>query len=212
MYTTTDYPRLAAKLAIAAALLGAVADVLLLYSPNGGYETGDYAFLADIDTTRIVLGHYLGIFFIPLEMLGLFHVYRCIRPAGPKLAWAVVLGALFIGYPGVAYHGMVAFIHTLVANGLANEALLEHMRLLSEPAGGALAVGGGVVAALFLYTVLKRETRYAKWMAYTNPGTFYVLFAISYLVLPVVGNVLLPAGFNLAFACFFACSLVAERR
>ncbi len=207
-----DYPRLAAKIAIAAAFMGAVADVLLLYSPNGGYETGDYQFLKDIDTNRIVVGHYLGLLFIPLEMLGLFHIYRCLKPAGGWLPWAVVVGALFIGYPGVAYHGMVAFIHTLVNQGTADAALSEHLRLLSEPVGGALAVGGGVVAVLFAYTVLKKPTLYPRWMAFANPGTFYIVFALSYLIVPPVGNVLLPAAFNLSFMLFFACSLVAERK
>jgi len=112
----------------------------------------------------------------------------------------------------VAYHGMVAFIHTLVNQGTADAALLEHMRLLSEPVGGALAVGGLVVAGLFAYIVLKKPTLYPKWMAFTNPGTFYVVIALSYLVVPPVGNVLLPAAFNLSFLLFFACSLAAERR
>ncbi|CAN5356245.1 hypothetical protein BH09BAC1_BH09BAC1_02050 [soil metagenome] len=208
----TDYPRLAAKIAIAAALLGAVADVLLLYSPNGGYEMGDYAFLRDISTNRIVIGHYLGIFFIPLEMLGLFHIYRCIKPAGGWMPWAVVIGALFIGYPGVAYHGMVAFIHTLVTQGTAGAALIEHMRMLSEPVGAALAVGGLAVAGVFMYVVLKKHTFYPKWMACTNPGTFYIIIALTYLLIPPVGNLLMPAAFNLSFALFFACSLAAERR
>jgi ABC-type Fe3+-siderophore transport system permease subunit len=210
--THTDYPRLAAKIAIAAALLGAIADVLLLYSPNGGYEVGDYAFLKDISTNRIVVGHYLGIFFIPLEMLGLFHIYRCLSPAGGWQPWAVVIGALFVGYPGVAYHGMVAFIHTLVNQGTTDAALIEHLRLLSEPVGGALAVGGLAVAGLFAYIVLKKNTFYPKWMAWCNPGTFYILFALSYLVIPPVGNVLLPAAFNLSFLLFFSCSLLAERK
>lgn len=209
--TTTDYPRLAAKIAITAALLGAVADVLLLYSPRGGYETGDYQFLLDISQERIIIGHYMGIFFIPLAMLGLFHVYRCIMPAGGALPWAIVLGALFIGYPGVAYHGMVAFIHTLVHQGGADAALLDYFRLLSEPVGGVLALGGGIVAILFMFVVLKRPTHYAKWMAFANPGVFYLVIALSYLLIPPVGNLLMPAAFNLSFAIFFACSLVAER-
>ncbi len=210
--TTTDYPRLAAKVAIAAALLGAVADLLLLYSPNGGYETGDYQFLKEISTNRIIVGHYLGILFIPLEMLGLFHIYRCIKPAGGWMPWAVVMGALFVGYPGVAYHGMVAFIHTLVTQGTADAGLMEHMRLLSEPVGAALAVGGLAVAGIFMYIVIKKPTLYPKWIAFANPGTFYVVIAISYLLIPPVGNVLMPAAFNLSFLLFFACSLVAERK
>lgn len=210
--STTDYPRLAAKIAIVAALLGAVADVLLLYSPNGGYETGDYQFLLYITTERIIIGHYIGLFFIPLAMLGLFQVYRSLKPAGGAWPWIIVLGALFIGYPGVAYHGMVAFIHTLVSQGTADEALLEHMRLLSEPVGGVLALGGGIVSVLFLYIVLKKDTRYPKWMAFANPGVFYLIIALSYLLVPPVGNVLLPAAFNLSFMLFFACSLAAERK
>jgi hypothetical protein len=210
--TTTDYPRLVAKLAIVAAFLGTVADLLLLYSPTGGYEVGDYQFLQGISANRIMIGHYLGIFFIPLEMLGLFQVYRCLKPAGGWMPWAVVIGALFIGYPGIAYHGMVAFIHQMIQQGTLDAAALERVRLLSEPVGAALAVGGGIVAGIMVYLILKKETLYPKWMVWCNPGAFYVLFAVCYLVIPVVGNFLIPAGFNLAFLLFFGCSLVAEKR
>lgn len=211
---TKDWPRIATYIALTAALIGATADVLLLYNPAGGYENNDYRFLLDIAPNRILIGHFLGIFFIPLEMLGLFQVYRALKPAGKPLAWTVVISALYLGFPGVVYHGSVSYVGALLRGvqenpGLAGE--WEYTRLLVDPLAAVLPLGFVVMTVVLIYTILKKPTNYARWMAWCTPLSFYVLFLVSYLVVPAVGSVLIPAGFNLAFFFFFLFSLKAEK-
>lgn len=213
---TTNWPRIATYVALVAALLGAVADVLLLYNPAGGYELNDYVFTLDIPPTRMLIGHYLGIFFIPLEMLGLFQVYRALKPAGPTLSWGVIISALYLGFPGVVYHATVGFTASFLRSATNNpavdmQATWEYVRLLSDPLAAVLPVGFFIMSGLLIYTILKQPTLYPRWMAACTPLTFYLLCVLAYLVVPSVGTILAPAGFNLSFFFFFAISLWAEK-
>lgn len=218
MSQQTNWIRIATYIALISAMLGAVADVLLLYNPAGGYELqGDlkYAFLLDLDANRVMIGHFLGIFFIPLEMLGLFQVHRALKPAG-AYAWAIVISALYLGFPGVVYHATVAFskafIDVKAANPqLAMEESWNHVIMLSDPLAAVLPIGFIIMSALLIYTILKQPTKYPKWMAACTPLTFYVICILAYLVVPGIGNVLAPAGFNLSFMLFFIFSLKAEQ-
>ncbi|MDX2001481.1 MAG: DUF6796 family protein [Chitinophagales bacterium] len=204
------------KLAIVAAFIGAVADVLLLYNPEGGYENGDYFFLTQISNFRLLAGHYIGIFFIPLAMMGLLHVYHCLKPAGVTLAAGICMATLYLGYPGVVFHGTVAFTANflkLMINGDTNiNSLMPYIRMLSDPLAIFMPLAFMTVSGLFVYTVIRRQTRYKRWMLFCNPLTFYSIFLVSYIVVPPVGEILLPAGFNLSFGLFFLCSLAAEKK
>lgn len=214
MKPKTDMIRVATYIALAAALLGAVADVLLLYNPNGGYEMDDYRFMLDLAPTRILIGHFLGIVFIPLEMLGLFQVYRALKPAGEGWAWAIVVSALYLGFPGVVYHGTVASTSSVLRLMEQAPELVkpewDFIRLQVDPLAAALPIGFVIMTIILTYVILKKPTLYPKWMAWCNPLTFYALFLICYLIIPPLGSLLIPAGFNLAFFFFFLFSLIAE--
>lgn len=212
-----NWIRKATYVAMCAAVLGAVADLLLLYNPNGGYFDNTYMFLLDISQTRLMAGHFLGIFAIPLEMLGLFQVYRALKPAGTKLAWAVMICTLYLGFPGVVYHGTVAFTGAYLklmqqapANFEQMADLWPQVRLLSDVLAAALPAGFFVLSGLLLYTILKKPTLYPRWMAAFTPITFYVIFFLAFFIVKPVGAVLIPAGFNLSFLGFFAVSIYAE--
>ncbi len=175
----------------------------------------DYQFMLVLDPTRVMVGHFLGIFFIPLEMLGLFQVYRALKPAGGKLSWAIVIAALYLGFPGVVYHASVAFTAAFLRTMTDNPAIdlqqsWEYVRLLSDLLAAVLPVGFIVMSGLLIYTILKKPTLYPRWMAACTPLTFYALCILAYLLVPAVGTILAPAGFNLSFFCFFAISLWAE--
>jgi hypothetical protein len=218
--TTSPIPKVVytlAYVAIIAAFIGAVADVLLLYNPAGGYEKGDYFFLLPISEGRLLAGHYLGIFFIPISMLGLLHVYHSLKPGGITLAAIICLAAVYLGFPGVVYHGAVGpmawFIHhsrTIMPPSPDSVPPVVHAYV--DALAVALPLGFAIVSGLFTFMVWKRPTRYNKWMLFCNPATFYIVIIITYLVIPPVGNVLAPAGFNLSFMLFFICSLRAERQ
>jgi len=216
--TSTDnhWIKVGCVIAIIASLAGAAADILLLYHPAGGYEKSNYDFLVHISDTRLLAGSYLGILAIPLEILGLFHIYRALEPAGKIYAGAIVFLSVYIIFPGVAYHATVAFTATLVKlqPALTEELFAEKfsfIKTLFEPLGAILFIGFAAVSLMFSYLVAFRQTHFKIWMALCNPLAFYMVFVALYLFVPVVGNFLIPAGFNLAFFFFFACSLLAVK-
>ncbi len=201
-------------IAMAACLIGATADVLLLYSPNGGYEDQTYNFLRTISPSRLLWGHFLGVLFIPLELLGLFHIYRGLQPAGTKWVFPLLIITIFTIFPGVAYHATCAFTATLLQmqaqGGEEVQTLvvqqLSFLKSLFEPLGGFLAIGMIVLSLLFGHIVFWKETYFKRWVAFAMPLTFYIIFGLFYLLWPSIGNVLIPAGFNLAFFGMFVCS------
>ena len=202
--------RLAGIIGIIFSLLSVVADITLLYNPEGGYFVGDYAFLKGFSPERMAWGHYLGIFFIPAQLVGLYPVYKGLAPMGRK--YGIILGAtgIYIAYPGVAYHGSVAFI----ADGI-NQVGPEHvegLKLFSEPLAAFFVFGFIVLSILFLIPVMRGKSAFPKWMALLNPLSIYLLVFLLYLAIPSIGNPLLVAGFNFALAAFFLLCLVTFRR
>jgi len=210
---------LATVLALIAALAGALADVLLLYHPAGGYTSGDYAFLSDIPWPRLVAGHYIGLLAIPLELCGFWLIYEGLKPAGRKPAiWLLALVA-YLFFPGVAYHATVAFTAIWLQTGEALDpaaaALLqEGMPLLIqlfEPLGLLFSIGFLAVSILFAWLVLARRTAFPRWLGICNPGVFYLSIMAVYWFYPPLGNLLLPAGFNLSIFLFLLLALVTVR-
>lgn len=190
---------------ILACLGAAVSDGLLLYHPGGGYLEGSYAFLADLDLSRMVRGHYLGLVLIPLEALAFFQIHRALKPAGERLALVFVLAAVYPFFLGAAYHA------TILPAAHALQVAPPGLPLAYfHPIGTAIALAIPLFSAGFAYIVLNHETRYRPWVAAANPFSFYLILAALYWALPVVGNAVFPAGFNLAFALFFLSSLLAD--
>lgn len=198
-------------IAMVAALIGAIGDVLLLYHPDGNYEAGDYLFLADIAPNKLLLGAYLGILFIPFVAFGLFVVYEKLKPAIYKNTWIFVLAIFFTLFPGIAYHATCAYtgIYLRMALDLPPEQsayLLENfdfLKLLFEPLGLLLGLGFAVLSVLYTYLVLKKDTSIPRWKAYFNPAIFYLCFLAIYIFFPLLGNILVPAAFNLSLFLFF---------
>lgn len=219
VYSMSDNTtKLLLYIAMLAALIGATADVLLLYNPAGGYEDQTYLFMLDISPDRLMWGHYLGIFFIPLELLGLFHVYKALKPANSKWLYVLFFFSIYSVFPGVVYHGTCAMTATVMKMNAVTplpafeEVIWSYWKNLFEPLGLMLALGLLAISILLAYIILKKETNYNKWMAFCSPLTFYLIFLLFYLAIPSIGNFLIPAGFNLAFFFFFACSLWAVKK
>lgn len=211
-------PLLFLWIAMGAALSGALADVLLLYHPEGGYGAGNYLFLQEIASQRLLWGHYIGIFAIPLEGLGLWFIYEGIKPAGKAIALGVLLFGLYILFPGVVFHATLIFTaHMLKLQQQLPEDSLTHIQDImplwlsfSEPLAIVLFAGFVIASLLLAWIITTKPTDFAKWLALCNPLTFYSVFVILYFLFPAVGTLLVPAGFNLAFFLFFLCAKKAR--
>jgi len=66
-----------------------IADISLLYSPAGGYESD--AMLLTIPMWRLLLGHYLGVLMLPFYLIAVWHLYEGLKPGGAWFAMLIFL-------------------------------------------------------------------------------------------------------------------------
>lgn len=203
--------RLAAWVAICGAFLACIADILLLYAPEGGYfGDPDYLYLPDLDSTRLTVGHFLGILAIPLEAAGLYLIFLGMRPMNYWTARLLPLSGLYFMFPGVAYHGSLFALARLrqqpginVLENLPAEAKMEALRPYSEFLAVLFVLGFGILFGLFTWYLARGKTLFARRTAFFSPIVIYPLALLLYLSWPPVGNFILPMGFNFAMLVFF---------
>ncbi|MFQ5351270.1 MAG: DUF6796 family protein, partial [Thermoanaerobaculia bacterium] len=205
-------------LAICAATLLSLADMLLLYSPDGGYGFSSYQPLAEVPRWRLLLGHYLGILLLPAYIPGYWLVLHGLRDAGPWRSWPVFLLGSYTAAIGGAFHGLLALLALIVQHGDADPAasgqLLGLARAFADPLHG-LVNGLFVLASLwFAVAVLSGRSRFPRWLAAANPLLLGLLFVAPYFLAPTFLPALLaaPASFNLAHLVFFCLVTAALRR
>jgi hypothetical protein len=89
--------RWAGIIAIFAALLGVIADLALQYTTNTAHLLSDQSlYLLDVPPSRLLVGHYLGVVAIFMEIAGFWQIYRAIQPAGEHIALPFFLSALLV--------------------------------------------------------------------------------------------------------------------
>lgn len=186
--------------AVIAALIGMVGDVCLLYSPNGGYETGDFEFLRAIPNSRLIWGHYLGLFAIPFESAGIYLIWTALLPMGKKAAWTAAIFGLYLMFIGVGYH---VTVYPLADAIRTSPSQVEAFRPFSEPLGMVFAVAFFIGVASLTWLIAAGKTHLPKWFAAFSPMATYPVWILAYLLIPSIGNVLAPTGFNLSMAIFF---------
>ena len=184
-----------------AALLSSVADLLLLYHPEGGFLDPIPTFYGDISSSRMIWGHFLGIFFIPLELMGFLLVYKGLKPAGARKAKALAALAIYSTFPGVAYHGTCAMMGHMIQNGGQAE-LVSSFRILADPLAVAFILGFLILSIIISVVVGRGKSLFPRWVAFFNPVSIYLVFFACWFLVPVIGRFLLPAGFNLAMFIF----------
>ena len=209
--------RIAGVLGTLGMVLGVAADLA------SGYATGRTAevvtpfsvllvenldpFLAAKPYDQVVAGHYLAIVGIPLGLLGLWSVYRGVRPAGgplPRLAWLLGAWAFVVG---TVFHASFAFVVGAIQAGAAGGALLARYAVVFEPVGLLLVVTMGVALLVLGYLVAFRETHYPRWFVVLNPLVIQALTASVALVAPEpVRIALIVTAYNLSVLVFFAVS------
>src|SRR5207249_9876233 len=91
-------------ISILAATCGVIADLILTYDPQGNYSPTTPAPLT-IALWRVLLGRFLGVFFISFELAGYWVVCTVLSGTAPRpfrvlvcvMAYAIVIGAGFSG-------------------------------------------------------------------------------------------------------------------
>jgi hypothetical protein len=214
----SDPPPALGALAICAAALLAVADVALLYSPDGGALSAGHQGLADVASWRLLLGHYLGILLLPAYIPGYWLVKHGLRGAGAWSSWAVFLLGSYAAAIAIARHALVAPLALIARLGGSeppgSSPLLALARGYAEPVQGLVAGLLLLASIWFAVAVLSGRSRFPRWLAAANPMALALLLVATHLLTsgfrpsPFAAQ----AAFDLAHLVFFCLIAVALRR
>ena len=190
-------------ISIVAALLGCVADVLLLYEPNAVYENGDYQFLLDISQRRLLLGSVLGVVSIPVYLCGIYVLSaRLVR--NKTHAFASLMACVVIAVIGCVYHASIPLVGYILKASDEPVSEIERIRVYVDLYAAGLAVS--FFACCLGFGCLMSAQR--QWLLLAcNPMCTYCVCLLCYLLLPQLGRIVLPAAFNLSIAVLMAAVL-----
>ena len=190
-----------------------IADISLLYSPAGGYESD--AMLLTIPMWRLLLGHYLGVLMLPFFLIAVWHLYEGLKPGG---AWLAIPVAALLGYglaAAGAFHGSFA-VPALIAqakSGASPETrtvlttLLENSHQFSEPLQAVVFLAFFASSIWLGAAILSGRTAYPRWFVLINPMIIQGVLIASYVLTPnLVSTLLLPAAASLSFLILFGFS------
>ncbi|HUR34384.1 MAG TPA: DUF6796 family protein [Vicinamibacterales bacterium] len=207
-------------MAVFAALLGVAGDLVLQYTSNPAHLMSRQSlYLLDVSPARLLLGHYVGVAAILMEIAGFWSVYRALQPAGERYARSFFLVNAFGAMLGAAFHATFVFVGLTLqtqsrVGGAADAEFIDLLASfnsarvgLAVPALAAIVVG----SLLFALVTLLRPTLYPRWMAVCNPLGFLLLIIGLTLVLPASALVLAPTAINLSHLLFFSAATLAVR-
>lgn len=204
-------------LGVLGALLVGVAEFLMQFSPQGGYEATDYGFFMRVSMQRLGIGHFLGVLAAPLYLFGYLHIFLALRPAPMWLRGSVLVLGIYGFVIGAVWLGSRIDLALLVHAGASGDAtsalggLLAQAAAYNEPLIQVVRVVIALASALFVAAVLSGRSLYPRWMAACSPAAWLALVFLSYLIVPALGAYTLPTAMNIAHLIFFLLSLLVLR-
>ncbi|MCC5015060.1 MULTISPECIES: DUF6796 family protein [Legionella] len=197
-------------------LIGLVAAVLvgtgefLLHFTNQGYDSKiPYHFMLDISRNRLTVGHFIAVLAAPLYLVGFWHLYKMLEPAGGNLP---LITTMVIGYGfimGIIWIGSRAMIGSIIQSKIGPSdlaALIQSYQLYDESLLQIIRFTTLLGSAGFIYLVLNGNTAYPNWMWVFNPIFLLVSVFLIYLIIPAVGKYIMPIAMNVTYTIFFALS------
>ena len=201
-----------------AATIGAfvvgVGEFTFQYSPRGGYEGHDYLYFLDVSRFRLTVGHFLGVLVAPVYLIGYWHIAQMLRPAGRLLSASVFgFGIYAFAIGNVWLGGRVNLALAVQARENAAEPfkpvlsdLLQDISAHNEPLINIVRVLILVVSLLMAWGALTGRSHYPRWIVAVLPIVLLAAVFASYVIVPSIGGLLLPAAMNIAHVVFFAIS------
>lgn len=202
------------------ALVVGIGEFTFQYSPRGGYEGSDYLFFLDVSQSRLTFGHFLGVLAAPVYFIGYWHISEMLRPAGNKLAMAVLgLGVYAFAIGNVWLGGRVNLALVVQARDQVGgdqaqllSSILEGISAHNEPLINVVRVLVLVISLLMAWGIFSGKSHYPRWVLAVLPIVLLIIIFVSYAVLPAIGVYLLPAAMNLAHLIFFAASTIVASK
>jgi len=208
--------RRAGVVAIVAAAAAVYADLMLQYTPNAAHlGSRDYLYLLDVPARRLLIGHFVGVVAVLLEIAGFWQIAQGLLPAGVRTSRAFFLLSAFTFGLGAAFHAMFASIGLALqavrgAGGPA--ALTGEVAAAVRPAHEALGVvtvlGIAALSILFAAVVGLKKTMYPRWLAWFSPLAVALVLTLAGRFSIQLRLVLLPCSLNLANLVLFTLSTI----
>jgi hypothetical protein len=185
-------------------------DLLLVWSPDRNLDV--FRAAADKTNERVFGGVVLGVFSIPLVLVGVAYLWRGLAPAGVWLAAPPLLLTGFAYVVGAGFHALIGpfllAIRDAGATTAAGSPLLQQMYRQFHMLRTGLWLSILAASLALLVVLLSGQTLYPRWVAAVSPFPVLVAFRIVARVAPpAVAGALVPAGGNLATLSFLVISL-----
>ena len=204
-------------------LIGAIGvgigEFLLHYSPGGiGYDGSNFEFFNQIPLSRLTLGHFVAVSFVPFYIAGYYHLYLVFKEKNPKIATAIfALGviAFIIGGMWISSRAQLGYLVHKIAefpNDTALQSLIEVYKNHAEILVKSLRIWVAAISILFVIPILKGNTLYPKWMAIFNPIVILLSVLVIYKIMPSVGFIIGPIAMNVVHFIVFGLSLILIKR
>ncbi len=172
--------------------------------------------MSEISVNRLMLGGVLGPIEAAFYIVGFWHIFLALKPAGKipayltfgALSWSVIVGAgayhssfvfkgLLLRAKHAAVHPQAAWFQSLFADSSRYTHLLYTV----------MFVLGLAATFVFLFAVLRGRTHYPRWMVLFIPTLWVLLLPIlASHVPPPAGGMLLGGSVNLSFLLYFCVS------
>ncbi len=198
---------------IGAILVGA-GEFFLHYDPLARFSENSYDFMLAASDQRQTLGHFLGVLGGPLYLVGCWHIYLMLKPAGQNLAFAgffICAYGFIMGLIWISSRGSIGALIHLPETGGSIEELVALYQLRYESLLTIIRVTTITISIIFVYLTLTGRSHYQKWHAAFNPILLLLTSFVIYAISPVIGKYIMPIALNVAFGIFFIISLIQTR-
>jgi hypothetical protein len=204
-------------ISILAATGDVVADLLLTYNPQGNYDLLTPAPLT-IELWQVVVGSFLGVFCIPLTIVGYWIVCVVLREVVPRLFRSLFWVIAYVIIIGTVFHS--TFLAVILVEQTANNVtgtvqtsllqLRNTLLIFSLPLAVFFEVCYLVTWSIIAFTILRFRTRYPKWIVLFVPalGSLVIIAIYASHLVPVLGNILYPTVLSLPHLVFFLLSTI----
>ncbi len=200
-------------LACIGTFLGLLADFFSAWSNSPNEMTT--AFSANIDSIKglyqdkprwtFILGNFLGVFFLPIHLLGSYLIYLALKSAGKELALIFLVLGFYLTAIGTGFHGTLAFVGDIIQTN--DQVLLNKILVYWHPWGFVLVANYIVMGLYLVFLILRGGTLYPKWSVLISPLIVVLYSAAVIAILPEdyigIKAFLAVTGLNLPLLIFY---------
>jgi len=192
------------------AILTGIGEFLLHYDPLARFSISNYDFMLATSTQQQTLGHFIAVFGAPFYIVGCWHIYLMLKPAGQKLAFtAFILGSygFIVGGDWISSRASIGALIHFQERGNDIENLSALYQLRYESLLAVVRTTTLILSALYIFLVLTGKSYYQKYCFIFSPIVLLLSSLIVYYFSPTLGKYVMPIALNVGYGLFFLMSL-----